>query len=434
MAIQERLATGKGKFTPQYPELGTGPVSYEDAISEEFFKAEREAIFRRTWLKVGRLEEVSKTGSYFTRELPGLGSIVVVRQPDHTVKALHNICAHRGNKVVWQEHPAEETSGTCRAFTCKYHGWRYRLDGAVDHITNEDQFFDLDKTTLGMPQLHCDVWAGFIFVNFAEHPEPLRAFLGDKFAAVEAYPFETMTQRFGYKTRVKGNWKLSIDTILEWYHPPYVHGRFINPDVAKAEKMVPPPDAYYYDLFTSHMLNSVPGPKPLPPRAPGGLGPAQRDQKWIYKLFRAGLFGPDDIPELGPLPDVLNPGNIKSWGNDAYWLFPNFSVQIWARGFYITYQYWPETVDTHTYELDIYFPEPRNAAERLAQEMTADTTIEFAMQDCNTVEATHQALATRATRQFQLSDQELMIRNFHKVIHDTVTAHQELNTDNQRAH
>lgn len=428
MAIQEKLATGRGKFTTDYPELGTGPVDYDDAVSEEFFRAEREAVFHRSWLKVGRMEQLPRTGSYFTRELPGLGSIVIVRQADGTVKALHNVCAHRGNKVVWQEHPAEETAGSCRVFTCKYHGWRYGLDGKVAHVTNEDQFFDLDKDALGMPQLGCDTWAGFVFVNFDPHAQPLRTFLGPKFAELESYPFERMTERYAYKTRVKGNWKLSIDTILEWYHPPYVHGRFINPDVSKAEKLVPPPDAYHYDLFTSHMLNSVPGPPQLPPRAPGQLGPAKRDQRWIYKLFRAGLFGPDDVPDLGPLPNVLNPGGIKSWSNDAYWLFPNFSVQIWARGFYITYQYWPESVDSHTYELDIHFTPPRNAAERLAQEMTAQTTIEFAMQDSNTVEATHSALATRANRQFHLSDQELMIRNFHKVVRDTVAAHRTLDT------
>ncbi|OBK63208.1 (2Fe-2S)-binding protein [Mycobacterium colombiense] len=429
MAIQEKLSTGKGKFTPQYPGLGTGPVSYEDCVSEEFFVAEREAVFRRSWLKVGRIDQLRKTGSYFTRELPGLGSIVVVRQPDGSVKALHNVCAHRGNKVVWQEHPGEESQGTCRAFTCKYHGWRYGLDGQANHITNQEQFFDLEQYSLRMPELHCDVWAGFIFVNFAEHAEPLRAFLGERFAALDGYPFEKMTQRYGYRTRVKGNWKLSIDTILEWYHPPYVHGRFINPDVAKAEKMVPPPDAYHYDLFTSHMLNSVPGPPPMPPRKSGELGPAQRDQRWIYKLFRAGLFGPEDIPDVGELPDTLNPGQIQAWGNDAYWLFPNFSVQIWARNYYITYQYWPESVDSHIYELDMYFVPPRSAAERLAQELAADTTIEFAMQDCNTVEATHSALATRANNQFHLSDQELMIRNFHKVIRDTVSANQTLNAE-----
>ncbi|MDT5173517.1 MAG: hypothetical protein QOG37_768, partial [Mycobacterium sp.] len=50
--IQHRLATGKGKFTPHYPELGTGPVNYEDCISEEFFAAERKAVFERNWLCV----------------------------------------------------------------------------------------------------------------------------------------------------------------------------------------------------------------------------------------------------------------------------------------------------------------------------------------------------------------------------------------------
>lgn len=53
MAIQEKLATGQGKFTPRYPELGTGPVSYDDAVSEEFFLAEREAVFKRRGSRSG---------------------------------------------------------------------------------------------------------------------------------------------------------------------------------------------------------------------------------------------------------------------------------------------------------------------------------------------------------------------------------------------
>lgn len=431
-SIQDRLATGKGKFTPRYPELGTGPVSYEDSISEEFFEAEREAIFKRTWLKVGRMEQLPRTGSFFTRELPGLGSIVVTRAADGTVSALHNVCAHRGNKVVWQEHPKDETSGVSREFTCKYHGWRYGLDGRVKHVTNECEFFDLDMGTLRMPKLHCDVWAGFIFVNFSQDAAPLRTFLGDRLLELESYPFDKMTQHWGFKTRIKGNWKISIDALLEWYHPPYVHGRFLDTDVSKAEKLVPPVDSYHYDLFVPHMLTSVPGPPPLPPREPGALGPAARDQKWVYQLFRAGLFGTDDVPDVGPLPAALNIGGIKSWGNDQFWLFPNFSVQIWARNYYITYQYWPESVDSHRYEVDIYFAPPRNARDRLAQELVVDSTIEFAMQDSNTVEATHSAVATRATQQFHLSDQELLIRNFHKVVRDAVAAHQTANDQEEQ--
>ena len=108
-SIQQRLSTGRGKFTTDYPELGTGPVSYEDSISEEFFVAERKAVFERNWLCVGRIERLPRKGSYFTRDLPGrLASIVVARDLDDTVHAFHNVCAHRGNKVVWQEHPARE--------------------------------------------------------------------------------------------------------------------------------------------------------------------------------------------------------------------------------------------------------------------------------------------------------------------------------------
>ena len=113
--IQKRLATGKGKFTPLHPELGTAPVSYEDCISPEFFAAEREAVFERSWLYVGRIERLPRPGTYFTRELPGrLASLVVARDLDGSVHAFHNVCAHRGNKVVWQEHPQRETSGACR--------------------------------------------------------------------------------------------------------------------------------------------------------------------------------------------------------------------------------------------------------------------------------------------------------------------------------
>jgi hypothetical protein len=67
---------------------------------------------------------------------------------------------------------------------------------------------------------------------------------------------------------------------------------------------------------------------------------------------------------------------------------------------------------------------PANAHERLAQELVVDSTIEFAMQDVNTIEATHSALETRRQREFQLSDQELLIRQFHTVIRDTVAAYE----------
>ncbi len=88
-----------------------------------------------------------------------------MRGKDGEVRAFHNICRHRGNKLVWKDYPHEETSGTCRQFTCKYHGWRYDLDGALNFVQQESEFFDLDKADYGLASVRCEVWEGFIFVN-----------------------------------------------------------------------------------------------------------------------------------------------------------------------------------------------------------------------------------------------------------------------------
>src|SRR5262245_59800042 len=70
----------EGTWTQHYPELGTRPVSFEDSTSPAFFELERAAIFKRTWLNVGRVDQLPRNGSYFTKTLPGLRvSIIVTR-------------------------------------------------------------------------------------------------------------------------------------------------------------------------------------------------------------------------------------------------------------------------------------------------------------------------------------------------------------------
>src|SRR5918994_417435 len=96
----------EGSWTEHYPGLGTAPVSYEDSISPEFYEQEREAVFRKSWLNVGRIEQLPRTGSYFSREIDVLNtSIIVNRDADGTVRAFYNICRHRGNKLVWEDYP-----------------------------------------------------------------------------------------------------------------------------------------------------------------------------------------------------------------------------------------------------------------------------------------------------------------------------------------
>src|SRR5438309_5874340 len=99
----------EGSWTEHYPELGTQPISYEDSISPEFYELEREAIFKRAWLNVGRVEQLPNKGSYFTKEVVvAKTSLLMVRGKDDVVRAFHNFCPHRGNKLVWDHTPAGE--------------------------------------------------------------------------------------------------------------------------------------------------------------------------------------------------------------------------------------------------------------------------------------------------------------------------------------
>lgn len=250
----------EGSWTEHYSQLGTAPMSYDDSTSPEFYELEREAIFKRAWLNVGRIEQVPRTGSYFTKEINAAKtSIIVVRGSDGEVRAFHNICRHRGNKLVWNDFPNEETSGTCRQFTCKYHGWRYGLDGALAFVQQEEEFFDLDKDAYGLVSVHCEVWAGFIFVNLAKQPEQsLTDFLGPMVTALDGYPFGNLTERFSYRAEIKANWKLYMDAFQEFYHAPILHGRQ-SPAKFSAAAAQAGFEAPHYQLDGPHRLVSTSG-------------------------------------------------------------------------------------------------------------------------------------------------------------------------------
>ena len=221
----------EGSWTAHFG-LGTEPMSYEDSISPEFWELERDAIFRRAWLNVGRVEQLPRNGSYFTKEIVAARtSVIVVRDQKGQVRAFHNVCRHRGNKLVWSDFPGEETSGMCRQFVCKYHGWRYGLEGELNFVQQEGEFFDFDKSQFGLVPVHCDVWEGFVFVNLAESPEQsLHDYLGPMITALEGYPFDRLTERYYYRAEVKSNWKLYMDAFQEFYHAPVLHQKQSPPD------------------------------------------------------------------------------------------------------------------------------------------------------------------------------------------------------------
>jgi len=394
-----------GSWTEHYPELGTELVSYEDSISPRFYEAEREAIFKRAWLNVGRVEEIPRTGSYFTKEIEAVGASIIVVRDGEDVRAFYNICRHRGNKLVWNDFPKEDVSGTSRQFSCKYHGWRYGLDGACVFAQQEGEFFNLDKDSFGLVPVHCDTFAGFIFVNFAKEPaQGLRDFLGPMITGLEGYPFDKMTSRFYYRSEVKANWKLYMDAFQEFYHAPVLHANQSPTAYSKAAAEAGF-EAPHYRIEGPHRLVSTSGIR--------AWEMADEMRKPIEDICQSGLFGPWDKQDVGEMPAGLNPAKCDPWGLDSFQLFPNFVILFWGQGWYLTYHYWPTSHNTHLFEGTVYFPQPRTPRERIAQELAAVSFKEYGLQDANTLEATQTMVESRVLDNFLLCDQEVLIRHLH---------------------
>lgn len=115
-----------GSWTEHYPGSGTEPVDYTDSIDPEFYEAEREGIFKKTWLYMGRVEKLPKVGSYFTRELPVVNTCLSSSRARTRSSGPSTTCAGTAaTSSSGDDFPNEETAGSCRQFTCKYHAWRY---------------------------------------------------------------------------------------------------------------------------------------------------------------------------------------------------------------------------------------------------------------------------------------------------------------------
>ena len=205
------------QWSEKYPNVGTGPVSTEPCISPEYFERERELIFRRHWINLGRVEEIPGAGDYLVRELAVCKvSVLVVRGRDHQVRAFYNVCPHRGNLLVMDD------KGRCPGrFGCNFHSWAFTPEGDLAFIPDEDNFFALDKSKLGLTPIHCDIWEGFIFINLSPQPaETLRQFLGGVATQLDGAPFGEMKLLKTYKVEENEPpriwWRLQL--LRGWSH------------------------------------------------------------------------------------------------------------------------------------------------------------------------------------------------------------------------
>jgi len=152
-------ATPARPFTDRFPELDFGEIPVAPYLSQEVFEQEVKKIFCRDWLCVGRVEEIPDPGDYKVKRLDFANtSVILMRGKDGAIQAFHNVCRHRGNKVI-TETGGEETFGGNRAavMSCRFHGWTYDAHGDLISVPQEEKFpACFDKSKNGLVPIHLD--------------------------------------------------------------------------------------------------------------------------------------------------------------------------------------------------------------------------------------------------------------------------------------
>lgn len=179
-------------------------------------RAEREHIWRDTWLLAAMENDLSAVGSTVTFDC-GVDSIIIART-EQGLAAFHNACTHRGTRLL------DEGRCDLSVIRCPYHAWTFELDGALRSAPNAATFTNgLPDDRLRLAKVHVDVWQGFVFVNMSESPEPLASFLGTVVERMAPYKVKKMALLEDQTAEVDCNWKAIIDNFAELYHVDYIH-------------------------------------------------------------------------------------------------------------------------------------------------------------------------------------------------------------------
>jgi len=391
-------AYAPNRFLNRYHEqLGTGPVPIAPFIAPDYLLRERETIFKHCWLNVGRIEQIQNPGDFFTKELEACDTnILVLRATDRRLRAFHNVCQHRGNRLVW------EPTGNCGThLSCRYHGWSYDSSGALVLATDAENFWSLRPDEHHLAQIAVDTWQGFIFINLQPKPrESLREYLGPIADRLEDYPFEQLTTCFSYSVRERANWKIAATSQEEGYHVPYIHkqshGRAIYFDKRGNYRSI---DielfGRHHRILTSPNLNFQPSA--------------------VEKIAGAHMPGFVDAFAENGSGDQTRNRSIPGY----YSFFPNFHL-LALQGNYLAYNFWPLSVDETRWEIRAFYPPPKTIGEKFALEYGRCAARDIVSEDIPLHEAIQSSMRSGAISHFTFHDEETCCRHTMKLVDDYV--------------
>jgi Rieske 2Fe-2S family protein len=278
------------------------------------FERDVERIHLRHWLCVGHVSRIPEPGDWFVFDVAN-ESVIVVRGRDGEIRALVNVCRHRGSHVCY------EKEGHSRAFVCPYHAWTYDLDGRLRAARHMGP--DFDPSQYRLPSIHVRVLEGLIFVCFAADPprlddveRTLRATLG-----VYGWADARVAHREYYTT--DANWKLVTENYQECYHCKPAHPEFARMHATEE------PEENVADLRAAARSRWAEIGLEIPTVGfwPGGSAPGQEGISCFHDTTHPGaITGSEDGQPVAPLM-----GRLRDYeGSFTY-------VEVGPASFFLAY-------------------------------------------------------------------------------------------------
>ncbi|MGZ5128023.1 MAG: aromatic ring-hydroxylating oxygenase subunit alpha [Actinomycetota bacterium] len=195
-----------------------------DYYAPGVFAFEEDAVFARSWMCVGRAEQLAEPGDYLTADVAG-ESPIVMRGADGVLRAFANACRHRGTMLL-------EGSGSVRSvIKCPYHAWTYALDGWLAGSPNVGVDDGIDRDLVSLWPIRLEEWEGFVFLNLDGRAPPLGQVVATQpDSPTELARYAVGNLRVGARREydVQANWKIVVENYHECLHCPTVHPELVK--------------------------------------------------------------------------------------------------------------------------------------------------------------------------------------------------------------
>ena len=197
-------------------------------LNNDYLEFEKEKIFKNNWTMIGVASSVPNPGDVKPFNLLGI-PILIVRNKENEVKVFHNVCSHRGFKLVDQECKLKNV------IRCPYHSWSYDFNGKLTvtpHIggLGKHEVEGFDKNNSNLKEIKSNIWMDLIFININSNAKPFEDFIKpledrwSKFISKKDQKLIRHSTDNGYfNMTVNSNWKFAIENYCESYHLPWIH-------------------------------------------------------------------------------------------------------------------------------------------------------------------------------------------------------------------